>query len=209
MNEKQIFLCGDSKSFGIYIKILGSKLYEFSDCTFTLYFEGTKYGVIDENLIASHDFLECNILRNDIEYTIRVLKNENDIINISDVHAKDSIQDTLSQVVRYNYCCQANNNILSILNNHTTVKFILNSHDSMKSFFLIPFYMYGKFYIAIASRYDEYINFECSKDYNWSFDTFVYYNINKKDFIETLKCVNTVLSNVVVPSKVSETKPRQ
>jgi len=198
-NEKILF-CGDTNNFGIELKILNINMKNYADCTYKIYVKNNEYGIFDENVLNSHNFIECNVLRNDIAHAISLFENKEKIINLTNIVKNESVEYTLKQILRLFYCIELKEqyNILysnsinnSILDN---INFIMTGHDSMRNYFLIPFLISNDIYIGIIEQNSEiYENFNCNDIYDWNTLNTKYYKIEQNIILNVFKCVKKYL----------------
>ena len=207
------YICGEPSSLAIEIKVLNVEEHEFSDCVYRLVINNNSYGVYDENFLVSHNFIECNLLITTIEHAIKVFRDKQNIIDLTGVIDSISVEDALAQIIRYHYCFGLKDEIemnyeqsMDIFINKVTKNkddfnistFIMSDHDSMKGYFIIPFFMHDKLYLALIKKdCSDYEDFDCSDGYNWGFGDFDYFHIDMGYLLEIFICAKKFLQRVL------------
>lgn len=206
---EQVLTFGNTCFFAIKIKILNIEMSEWADCVYSLIFGGREYGIFDENILITHDFIECHMLRSDIEETILTLEKGETIADISSVIKEMSIEDAMKQIMRYHYCnvfkdspeLNYSNSIDKFItkiiqptsNTSEVTTFIMTNHDSMKDYLVIPFLLDSNIYLSFVKPNEYFDDFDCSDNYNWSFKDCVYEKIDRNYFIEVLESAHAFL----------------
>jgi len=213
---QQTFICGDPSLLAIKVKVLNVELNELSDCVYTLIIEDVEYGIYNETVLVSHDFIEGNHLRSTIDYILKGFQDEENIIDLTRVIEYMPIEDAIKQIIRSHYCYGLEDEpemnysksikefmkkVIKTKDDSNTITFIMNDHDSMKDYILIPFFMLGELYLAIVKEnYINYEDYDCSNEYDWKIESLVCQKIDKALFLKVLQCTKNLLSDCPVPS---------
>jgi len=210
IQAKKEFFCGNVNTFGIKIKILNLYMGKFSDCIYKIFLGGKEYGIYDETLLDNHNFIECNMLVNDIQDVCTLfLDNNKNIIDLTEILKEMSVENAIKQVIRYHFCLDMNSEpimnysssiddfkqkLTSKRNKSEFTIFIMNGHDSMKNYYFIPYYFSNELYLAIVEEADtHYENFDCRDDYDWNYKMCTHVKINEDYVIKILReCYNVL-----------------